>query len=167
MTVEEMYYDYCGVQELLGDDGVECAGCGGQRTDHEKQGRIVSAPNVLVVQVKRNPEGVDALQETGASDAVPKNVVGVGDLVRVSVSVEDRLSLPGGIDMELAGVILHNGATLRSGHYTCLCRGPGGGFWYYDDDFAVQKRYEEVAHIKPREVYMVVYARRRQEWKII
>ena len=58
MTVEEMYYDYCGVQELLGDDGVQCAGCGGQRTDHDRQGRIASVPNVLVVQVKRNPEGV-------------------------------------------------------------------------------------------------------------
>lgn len=164
MTVEEMYYDSCGVQELLGVEGVECARCGGQRTDHDRQERIASAPNVLVVQVKRNPEGVEDIEHTDSSRAVPKNVVGVGNLRRVPVRVEDRLSLPGGIDMELVGVIFHNGSTLRSGHYTCLCRGPGGGFWYYNDDFAVQKRYEEVAHIKPREVYMVVYARRRQEW---
>ena len=66
--------------------------------------------------------------------------------------------------MELIGVVYHNGATLRSGHYTCLCRGPGGRFWYYNDDYPVQKRGEEAAHIKPREVYMVVYAKRIQDW---
>ena len=165
LSVEEMYYDFCSAQELTGDDAVACAGCDWQRTDHDRQDRIVSAPNVLVVQVKRNPEGVEAREHSDGSGLVSRNVVGAGGLIRVPVHVEDRLSLPGGIDMNLVGVIFHNGETLRSGHYTCLCRGPGGGFWYYNDDYPVQKRYDEVAHIKPREVYMIVYAKRRQEWR--
>ena len=45
-----------------------------------------------------------------------------------------------------------------------ICRGPGGHFWYYDDDLPVQRRMEEPAHIKPREVYMAVYSKREQEW---
>ena len=62
--------------------------------------------------------------------------------------------------MVLIGVVYHNGPTIDSGHYTCLCRGPGGRFWFYDDRNPVVRMDQEVAHIKPREVYMVVYGRR-------
>ncbi len=66
--------------------------------------------------------------------------------------------------MDLVGVVYHNGRTVHSGHYTCLCRGPGGGFWYYDDDHPRVKMSQEIAHIMPRQVPMVVYARREQRW---
>ena len=56
----------------------------------------------------------------------------------------------------LSGVVYHNGADFRSGHYTSLCRGPAGGFWFYDDS-AVRRMDQEIAHIKPKEVYMLVY----------
>jgi len=61
--------------------------------------------------------------------------------------------------MELVGVVYHNGATFDSGHYTCLCRGPGGRFWFYDDDKPAVRVTDEVAHLKTRQVYMLVYCR--------
>ena len=125
---------------------------------------MLTAPNVLVVQVQRNPEGVEVAARGGTGASGSGDHVGAGGLVRHAVSVEDHLSLPGGVEMDLVGVVFHNGPTLHSGHYTCLCRGPQGRFWYFDDDFPVQKREEEVAHIKPREVYLIVYARQQQGW---
>ena len=79
--------------------------------------------------------------------------------VRAEIAVEEQLELSGMPVMELVGVVYHNGATYQSGHYTCLCRGPGGRFWFYDDK-GVHKMSSEVAHIKPREVVMAVYCKR-------
>ena len=75
------------------------------------------------------------------------------------IAVEEQLELRGMPVMELTGVVYHNGPTYQSGHYTCLCRGPGGRFWFYDDK-GVHKMSSEVAHIKPREVVMAVYCKR-------
>ena len=90
--------------------------------------------------------------------------MGAGHLLRGRVAVEEHLTLFDGCDMDLVGVVFHNGATIKTGHYTSLCRGPGGRYWYFNDDRSVKRREEEVAHILPREVYMLVYAKRRQEW---
>lgn len=136
MTVSDMYLDSCAPLS----EEAHCERCNADAA-HRSQSRIWTEPNVLVVQVRRGPE-VN------------------GQLVRVPVSVEEQLSLPGLPDMTLVGVVYHNGVTLRTGHYTCVCRGPGGRFWYYDDDKPVQRMEKEVALIKPKEVYMVVYCRR-------
>ena len=97
---------------------------------------MFTAPNVLVVQVRR----------------------GVG--IRIPVSVEEQLDVLGLPTMELIGVVYHNGVDLDRGHYTCLCRGSGGRYWFYDDNNPVSPMIKEISHIKPREVYMVVYGRR-------
>ena len=135
MTVAEMYMDACAPEHIQAD----CDRCQ-LRTVHESQSRMLTGPNVLVLQIRR-----------GQND---------GGLLRTAVSVEELLSLPGLPDMELGGVVYHNGVTLQSGHYTSLCRGPGGRFWFYDDNKPVHRMEKEVAHIKPKEVYMVVYCRR-------
>ena len=140
MTVAEMYLASCAKVGMC----IACDRCG-RSTEHEEQRRICSVPNVLVVQLSR------------PSDAG-------GWLVREPVSVEERLVVQGLAAMELVGVIYHSGATVHSGHYTCLCRGPGGRFWFYDDDHPRVKMTQEVAHIKPRNVHTVVYARREQRW---
>ena len=46
---------------------------------------------------------------------------------------------------------------MKSGHYTCVCRGPHGRYWYYDDGRAVVALQKEVSQVKPREVYLLVY----------
>merc|ERR1712097_113073 len=100
------------------------------------QPRMLTFPNVLLVQVVRQP---------GA---------------RVPVDVEEQLELPGGFPMELAGVVYHYGRTMKSGHYTCACRGPGGKYWFYDDARPVVCLQQSVAQVKPREALLLVYCRR-------
>ena len=95
----------------------------------------MTAPNVLAIHVRRQ-EGS-----------------------RVPVAVEQQLDLPGFPLMELIGVVYHNGMNFRSGHYTCLCRGPGGRFWSYDDTKPVHREDREIAHIKPKQVLLAVYGR--------
>ena len=130
LTVADMYLESCARAE----EDLRCELCE-RTTAHESQSRVVSAPNVLVVQVRR---------EGGA---------------RTGVSVEEQLDAPGFPGMQLLGVVYHIGATTDAGHYTCLCRGPGGRFWYYDDGRPAYRMDKEVAHIKPKQVYMVVYCR--------
>ena len=127
LTVAEMYFASCAPE----DQEVYCSRCE-KNTIHDSQTRMFTAPNVLVVQVRR--------------------VAGV----RVPVAVEEQLDVPGLPTMELIGVVYHNGESLVRGHYTCLCRGPGGRFWLYDDSKPVSPMNKELSHIKPREVYMVV-----------
>ena len=80
--------------------------------------------------------------------------------MRPGVDVETQLELPGLPVLGLVGVLYHDGPDFNTGHYTCLCRGPRGRFWMYDDSKAVRIMDGEVAHIKPKQVYMLVYARR-------
>ena len=134
MTLTDLYYHECAKEQTADGEEVYCEACQA-RTRHESQTRAVTAPNVLVIQIRRR-EGV-----------------------RAGIAVEEQLELPDMPAMELVGVVYHNGATYKSGHYTCLCRGPGGRFWFYDDR-SVHKMNTEVAHIKPREVVMAVYCKR-------
>ena len=106
------------------------------RTVHVEQARVHSAPNILLMQVRRRP-----------------------GQRRVPVYVEEQFEVPGFPCMELAGVVYHV-PNMSGGHYTALCRGPQGGFWYYDDSASGQRKREDVGQIKPREVYMVAYCRR-------
>ena len=160
MTVAEMYLEACAKERVE----TLCEGRCQASTEHDKQSRMVTTPNVLIVQVQRNPVGAGSSERDAALAAGSTDVIGEGRLVREAVSVEERLTLHGGTEMELVGVVYHNGPTINSGHYTCLCRGPRGHFWSFDDDRYVEKMDREVAHIKASQVYMVVYAKRRQEF---
>ena len=133
MTVAEMYFDSCAPAE--NDDAMFCPTCH-TNTKHDCQSRMLTAPNVLIVQLKRNSPS------------------------RPGVDAEVQLDLLGFPPMELVGVLYHNGATFKSGHYTCLCRGPEGRFWAYNDDHPVHAMNKDVAHVKPKEAYMLVYCRR-------
>ena len=130
LTTSELYFASCAKQESF----VDCPQCQ-REAEHRTQVRMMTAPNVLAMHVRRRP---------GA---------------RVPVAVEQQLDLPGFPLMELVGVVYHNGVDFHSGHYTCLCRGPGGRFWFYDDNLPVQRVDQEIAHIKPKEVLLAVYAR--------
>ena len=79
---------------------------------------------------------------------------------RVPVYVDEQLNVPGLPPMDLAGVVYHHGEHTSSGHYTCLCRGPRGSFFYYDDEKEPVHENQEVGHVKPRAVYLVAYCRR-------
>ena len=129
LTMSELYFASCAASE----SSVDCPLCQ-RETSHRTQVRMMTAPNVLAIQVRRKP---------GA---------------RVPVAVEQQLDLPGFPLMELIGVVYHNGRSFSSGHYTCLCRGPGGRFWSYDD-LSVHREDRDISHIKPKQVVLVVYGR--------
>ena len=131
LTMSELYLSSCAV----GDSWMVCPQCQCE-TKHRTQVRMMTAPNVLAIQVRREPGP------------------------RVPVAVEQQLDLPGFPLMELIGVVYHNGGDFHSGHYTCVCRGPGGRFWSYDDaPKPVHREDRDVSHIKPRQVVLVVYGR--------
>jgi uncharacterized UBP type Zn finger protein len=52
MTLAEMYLDSCGPDSVT----KRCEVCG-ENTEHAKQSRVFTAPNVLVVQVQRKSRG--------------------------------------------------------------------------------------------------------------
>ena len=58
MTLTELYYRECAKEQTAAGDEIECDVCG-YRTRHEAQIRAVTAPNVLVIQIRRR-EGVRA-----------------------------------------------------------------------------------------------------------
>ena len=89
MTLTELYYRECAKEQTAAGDEIECDVCG-YRTRHEAQIRAVTAPNVLVIQIRRR-EGV-----------------------RAEIAVEEQLELRGMPVMELTGVVYHNGPTYQS-----------------------------------------------------
>ena len=131
ITTSELYLASCAPQTI----DVDCPQCS-VRTVHVEQARVHSAPNVLLMQIRRTP-----------------------GQPRIPVHVEEQFEVPGFPSMELAGIVYHV-PSMAGGHYTALCRGPQGGFWYYDDSAPGQRKREDVGQIKPREVYMVAYCRR-------
>ena len=68
------------------------------------------------------------------------------------------MELPGLPRMTLSGVIYHNGRTALTGHYTCVCRGPGGRFWSFDDT-SVRPLGVDVSTHKRTQVALAVYVR--------
>ena len=102
--------------------------------------RVVQAPNVLIVQIKRQLN------------------IDEGRVVRHEVSLEEHLELPGFPRMVLCGVVCHVGPTPQSGHYTAMCRNGAGDMWIYDDH-RVAELHMDVGHWKGRNVALAVYCK--------
>ena len=109
LTTSELYLASC-APETDPTELVFCSQCN-VNTVHVKQRRILSAPNVLLMQLKR---------QAGQP--------------RVPVCVDEGLDVPGLPPMDLAGVVYHHGKDTSSGHYTCLCRGPRASFFIMTQD---------------------------------
>ena len=112
-----------------------------QEDPHEKQVRILKAPNVFAIQVSR----VEDERR---------------DVVRHAVVPEEELYLPGVGQFELAGVVYHTGRRPTSGHYHCACRGPDRMFWR-GNDMQFTRATMDIERILPKQVYVLVYTRPR------
>ncbi len=137
-SVTDLYVEYCKLQQSS-EDGttVFCDGECKRRTERWVQGRVAREPNVLLVQVRRS-----------ARD---------GRVRRFPVQIEEQLTLPDLPPLELSSVVYHDGISMNAGHYTCACRAPpDGAFWFFDD-VAMPRRVPEITVVKPRSVYMLVY----------
>ena len=122
-----------------------------QRGDRERSTKIVVAPEILVIQLKRM-----AMDDYGRSQKV---------MDRVKCS--DRLDLSeysdGSLSYQLDGVVAHDGNTLKGGHYVAMVRSQGGnGFVFCNDDKEIddKKRKEQVlarAEGTEFQSYLLVY----------
>ena len=142
LTVSEMILRECGPQEGV---RIACPTCG-QTTSHVEQRRVVRAPNVLVLEVKR--------------PASSRELARQGMLSRHPVAVETEIAVPGLPRMKLCGVVYHDGETTRSGHYTAACRSHRvEGRYYMFNCMARQVSAidDEMSHVKPTQVHLVVY----------
>ena len=134
LMLQELYCDFCAPEDVE----KSCPGCCRDehaRVKHVRQMRVVGLPQVLVVQLRRGAEA------------------------REPVWVEEQLRLPGLPQMQLVGVVYHNGRSLDTGHYTSLCRVHDGRYFLFDDDQPPRLMRDEPAHIKQKEAYMAVYCR--------
>jgi hypothetical protein len=139
MTISELYLAECGPRVLFGESAVDCVRCQ-RRCKHKEQMRVAQAPNVLVIQIKRQLNFEE------------------GRVVRHDVSLEEHLELPGFPRMALCGVVSHVGPTPQSGHYTAMCRNGAGDMWIYDDH-RVAELHMDVGHWKGRNVALAVYCK--------
>ena len=137
MTLNELYLDSCkGVGEA--NEAQWCEFC--QRNAvHRKQSRMVSAPNILVIEIVRN-------------------MAGGRDLSGITVEEQVQFDVPGMPMMDLVGIVYYRPLGPRTGHYMNVCRGSGGLFWFCDDGMPVQKVTGEIGHYRPHQVKMVFYA---------
>ena len=108
-SLYDAYLEYCAPD---GGATASCPRCCTERP-HVAQRRLATVPDVLLVQVLR----------TSAA----------GALARYHFCVDEQTSLPGLGCMNLAAIMFHFGRRRETGHYTCACRGPDGGFWHFDD----------------------------------
>ena len=120
------------------EEGVECVNCG-RVHPHKVQRRVVSQPNVLLVQVGRA-------------------VVGVEPAWKHRVRIEELLLLPGLHAMELTGVVFHTGMRAGVSHYLCASRGPSKKWWLFDDGVCSLVGWD-VSRMLPSSVYLLAYVR--------
>jgi hypothetical protein len=138
--VSDLYLAGCAAETR----DLDCEGevCAGARVPHLLQRRVSTLPNVLLVQVQRSL----------SVDGAPSRHV---------VYPEEKLSLRGLGDLELAGVVYHHGARANTGHYTCACRGQDDRFYYYDDSKQAQRVAGEISSVLPRNAVLLAYIRQR------
>ena len=139
-STTDLYMQWAAPERLAGIDAVMCATCG-TRTDREKQVRVVTAPNVRIVQPRRHVVRGGALH-----------------LSRHVVVPEREINWSGIGAFELAAVVYHRGRTVRSGHYWSAMR-HADGLWYKLDDHKISYFGSDPELTDGRYVHLMVYTR--------
>ena len=139
-TTTDLYMQWAAQERLSGEDAVECECCG-RRTEHVMQRRVVTGPNIFIVQSRRLFHRGRALQ-----------------MSRHVVVPEREIDLPGIGAFELAAVVYHRGQTPTSGHYWCVARALNGQWWTFNDD-TVRRFTEDPERANARQVHLMVYTR--------
>ena len=134
----ELYVRHCAKVE--GRREPCCERCSVERARFAEQRRLVDLPNVLVVQVKRTKPD--------------------GSVCRAKVKAEEQFSVHGSsVQMELWGVVYHDGPRADRGHYRAACRGPDRVFWLFDDLRVPRRLSTDVSSYGMRQVVLLVYVR--------
>ncbi|MCP4742448.1 MAG: hypothetical protein GY871_09540, partial [Actinomycetales bacterium] len=148
-TLHELYLRSCAAGSIaLRSTGADvrsvrcaCASCG--RRENQVQRRLASRPNVLLVHVRREKDDGD------------------GSVSRHAVEIAEHLDLGDVSGLELVGVVYHTGSSLAGGRYTCACRAPDGGFFYFDDFCPGRRVTVDISQVLKACAYLLVYTRAR------
>jgi hypothetical protein len=136
--VTDLYTESCKMQQCATD--WFCRECR-KKQEHSMQSRVVSMPNVFLVQVPRFDEQ--------------------GKQRKFKLDVEEELSLPALGTLQLFGVVYYDGREfgMKDGQYFCLCRGPDWQFWTFDGRGRPSRPREHISHSKRDCSCLLVYTR--------
>ena len=133
-TTTELYFRYA---RQADDCRKLCSGPCSRETMHKTQARVVTAPNVLVINLRRGP-----------------------GTFRHHVVPELTLTVPLLGAYELAAVVYNRSASANVGHYYCAARGRDGRWWRFDDTCA-RPAHADLERVELRFVQFMVYTRPR------
>lgn len=114
-----------------------------------KRMTVDSAPNVLVVQLKRF--------EFSLSGRKISKPVSFGESLDLSPYMSTNPELPALYD--LYGVLVHQGHSMHSGHYYCFVKGAGGNEWHKFDDTRVHTT--SIRNVMGQLPYILFYVKRQ------
>ena len=125
-SVDKALRRFTAPERLCGSNQCECAQCG-DRGDAEKQLRVESAPNVLVLHLKRFLGVRKNSKMVSYAPTLDLQPVLVGEVGEVAAPVQNTR-------YRLFGVMVHEGASVHSGHYVAWVRGTNGAWLLCDDE---------------------------------
>ena len=150
LTLHQCLRSFTSEEQLDTDNMYKCTACK-KKTRASKRLSIHTAPNVLVVHLKRFEHSGLGMSGGGGK---------IGRMVKFEtvLDVGQYMSEPGGaVVYELYGVLVHAGSTLYSGHYYSFVKAADGR-WYEMNDSSVQpRRLEEVLAQK---AYILFYTKK-------
>jgi ubiquitin carboxyl-terminal hydrolase 36/42 len=114
---------------------------------------VDSAPNVLVVQLKRF--------EFSLSGRKLSKPISFGESLDLSPYLSTKPEVPALYD--LYGVLVHQGHSMHSGHYYCFVKGAGGNEWHKFDDTRVHT--SSIRNVMGQLPYMLFYIKRQPQRK--
>lgn len=133
------------------ESGYSCEKCK-QLSSARKEWRIQDAPEYLTVHIKRFAYADKHSKKVKDAIKYPLDL----DLTKFSVG---NNGVP--IMYRLVAVLVHEGRTVTSGHYTAYCRQPNGKWAEYDDECVRTVSPQTV--LNQSSAYMLVYSRLLQK----
>ena len=128
---------------------LECSRCGGS-TVHRSQLRVVTAPNVLLIEPGRM-----AFAQSGRVVAYP-------------VQPERELTLPGlGDRYELTGVVYRRGVRAETAKYHCVVKCDDGRWWRFEDGCLPRVFRGDLERSELRAIHLLVYTRPRAQARFV
>ena len=154
LTLHQCLRAFTSEEQLDTDNMYKCTTCK-KKTRAAKRLTIHTAPNVLVVHLKRFEHSGLGMGSGGGK---------IGRMVRFEtvLDVSEYMSERGGgadgkVEYELYGVLVHAGSTLYSGHYYSFVKAADGR-WYEMNDSSVQRR--TVEEVLAQKAYILFYTKK-------
>ena len=154
LTLHQCLRAFTSEEQLDTDNMYKCTACK-KKTRASKRLTIHTAPNVLVVHLKR-------FEHSGLNTASGGGKIGRMVRFETVLDIGEYMSERGDgrdaqVEYELYGVLVHAGSTLYSGHYYSFVKAADGR-WYEMNDSSVQRR--TVEEVLAQKAYILFYTRK-------